>query len=295
MIPSKKVLALILVSITVITGAFIFAERKSEDVPVALYTADTGSTIVANTADSFKDSDGDGLKDWEETLWGTDPDVPDANKINKTSTTTSKKKEKLTSTDVFARSFFSEYMNLKEVGLSTDKSSQENLAKNILQNTNFVDEPANYLQKDIRISSTVTVYDYGNAVGSLFKNNLVTARNEMVIFKDALDTSDKNKLKELEPILAGYKTIRAGLIAMPVPTQSVTAHLNLLNALNRMIFIVELVSKAFSDPVLGVQGTAMYQETFTMLQQGFASVREMLSQNKVEYGYSEPGKFLQPE
>lgn len=295
MIPSKKVLALILVSASVVTGAFVFAEKENDTAPIALYTADAGDTVVANTSDAYKDSDGDGLKDWEEALWGTDPKIPDADKIKKTNTSTSKKKEKLTSTDVFARSFFAEYMNLKEVGLSTDKSSQENLAKNILQNTNFVDEPTNYIQKDIRISSTITIRDYGNAVGSLFKDNLVSARNEMAIFKDALDTNDKNKLKELDPILAGYKTIRAGLIAMPVPPQSVTAHLGMLNAMNRMIFIIELVQKTFSDPVLGVQGTAMYQETFIMLQQAFTGMRDMLRQNKVEYGYSEPGKFLQPE
>lgn len=294
MIPSKKVLALILVSISVVTGAFVFAERKNEEAAV-LYTADTNTTLVANaSSDGYKDTDGDGLKDWEETLWGTNPNIPDAEKINKSATSTPKKKEKLTSTDVLARSFFAEYMNLKEVGLVTDKASQENVAKNLLQNTDFVQEPTPYTQNNIRISNTITLREYGNNVGTIFKTNLVEGRNEMVIFKDALDSGSKEKLNELQPILAGYKNIRTGLLNTPVPPQAATAHVALINSLSKIIFINELILKTFSDPVLGVQGTAMYQETFAELQQSFASMRDVFARAGVEFNSSEPGKFLQP-
>lgn len=298
MIPSKKVLALILVSITLVTGAFIFAEYKNNQTLQLEYSSDTSNNILLAqaSADSYKDTDGDGLKDWEEVLWGTDPNIPDADsKKDKETPTTLKKEEKLTATDKLARSFFSQYMNIKEVGLQNDKASQEILAKSLLTDTNFVQAPAPYNQNDIKISPTVNLRDYGNIVGNIFKNNSVQSRNEVVILQEALTTENKDVLKELDPILASYKKFRTGLLSTPVPPQAASAHLNLLNSLNKLIFIIELFSKTFTDPVMGIQGAALYQPTFQSMQDGFGEMRAVFKNAGITYTSADGGKFFQPE
>lgn len=297
MIPSKKVLALILVSITLVTGAFIFAEYKNNETLQLEYSADTSNNILLAQAsgDSYKDTDGDGLKDWEETLWGTNPNVPDAESKKEKQSDVIKKAQKLTATDKLARSFFSQYMNIKEVGLQNDKESQENLAKSLLVDTNFSQAPEPYNQNDIKISSTVALRDYGNIVGNIFKNNSIQSRNEVVILQEALTTENKDVLKELDPVLVSYKKFRTGLLSTPVPPQAVTAHLNLLNSLNKLIFIVELFSKTFTDPVMGVQGAALYQPTFQAMQESFGEMRTVFKNAGITYSTTDGGKFFQPE
>lgn len=296
MIPSKKVFALILVSISLVTCAFVFAEYKNETDTASTYTAQNQTTnLVAGTIDTYKDTDGDGLKDWEETLWGTDPKVADAEKLNKNKTPTAKKTENLTATDKLARSFFSQYMNLKEVGLQNDKDSQENIAKGIFSDTNFVQAPKPYTEKDIRISTTVTLRDYGNTVGAIFKNNAVQGRNEAAILKDALTADNPEMLKELDPILASYRTIQTGLRNIQVPPAAATAHVHLLNSMSQIIFVVDLFTKTFTDPVVGIQGTALYQQTFQSLQQSFAEVRAIFAAAAITFDQTETGIFFQPK
>ncbi len=297
MIPSKKVFTLILVSITLVTGSFIFAEYKNKQTLKLKYSADSSNKILIAQAvgDSYKDTDGDGLKDWEEVLWGTDPNIKDADSKKEKENEVNKKSENLTATDKLARSFFSQYMNIKEVGLQNDKESQENLAKSLIPDTNFTQAPAPYTQNDIKISNTLNLRDYGNMVGGIFKNNSIQSRNEVVILQEALTTENKDVLKELDPILASYKKMKAGLLSAPVTPQAVTAHINLLNSLNKLIFIVELFTKTFTDPVMGIQGAALYQPTFQSMQESFSEMHTIIKNAGIVYNPTETGKFLQPE
>jgi len=293
MIPSKKVLALILISISLVTGAFIFAEKQNKIAATSIYTAqDQTTNLVAGTIDTYKDSDGDGLKDWEETLWGTDPKVADADKVEKQKTPAPKKAEEpLTSTDKLARSFFSQYMNLKEVGLQNDKDTQENLAKTLVEATESAELPKPYTVDDIKISSTISVRDYGNNFGALFKENS-GGKNEAGILRDALTTESKAKLKELDPMLAGHKRLRAGLLNMQVPPQAATAHIDFLNALNKLVFVVELYTKAFTDPVASIQGLALYPEIYAEIIYSLASVKSVFTSANIVFTSTEPGSFL---
>jgi hypothetical protein len=296
MIPSKKVLTLILVSILIVTGAFVFAEYKNKQTLTGEYTADSTNILTAqNSIDTYKDSDGDGLKDWEELLWGTDPKIADADKKDAKTVVLNKKTESLTATDKLARTFFSQYMNLKEVGLQNDKDSQERVAKNLLADINFTQTPAPYTENDIKISTTLGLREYGNTIGSIFKNNLVPGRNEVAILQNALTLGNREVLKELDPIVAGYKNIRTGLLTTAVPSQAVSSHISLLNSLNKIIFLVELLSKTFTDPAVGIQGVALYQPTFVELQQSFESMRSVFKNAGITFTSSEPGIFFQPQ
>lgn len=293
MIPSKKVFALILISISLVTSAFIFAEHRNKTASAPIYTAQEQTTnLIAGTIDTYKDSDGDGLKDWEETLWGTDPKVADAEKLQKEKAVVVKKEETpLTATDKLARSFFSQYMNLKEVGLQNDKDTQENLAKTLADAAESAELPKLYTTSNIKTSTTISVRDYGNNFGSIFKENSA-GTNEAAILRDALTLESKTKLRELDPILANYKRLRTGLLNMQVPPQAAAAHIDFLNALNKLIFIIELFQKAFTDPIASVQGLALYPEVYEEVIFSLAKVKGVFTSANIIYASTEPGSFL---
>jgi hypothetical protein len=293
MIPSKKVFALILISVSIVTCAFILAEYKNKTEEITTYTAPTStSNLVAGTIDTYKDSDGDGLKDWEEALWGTDPKVSDAASINKKESVASKKPENLTATDKLARSFFSQYMNLKEVGLQNDKEAQGRTVQNLVDANMQPASPQQYSASSVKISQQATIRDYGNSVASIIKTNTLAKRSEINILKDALSTENPRFIEELKPSVKGYKDMTQQLLNLNVPLATADIHLRLINAVSSISFIIEAFSKTFVDPMSSIQGLAILQTSFDKLVASFAEITKLLRLNNITYTTDEPGYFF---
>lgn len=71
---SKKRIAVSLVGfLLILAGSGFFYFERSTPGSVAI-----GKAGTQETPDLLKDPDGDGLKNWEETIWGTDPNNPDS-------------------------------------------------------------------------------------------------------------------------------------------------------------------------------------------------------------------------
>ena len=115
-----------------------------------------------------KDTDGDGVPDWEEALWGTDPgkkitfnNTPDATYIE------NKKKalnieesvgineQNLSETDKFAREFFSSYTAMKSSGQADSKTINDfsNALGQKIVNPDLIDR---YSSTDVKIDSVDT-------------------------------------------------------------------------------------------------------------------------------------------
>jgi hypothetical protein len=76
-LPSKKIV-LIFVACAAAVGGVFFAVRSSEN-PASNQDVlkQAALDVIESSANDTVDSDNDGLKDWEETLWGTDPHKAD--------------------------------------------------------------------------------------------------------------------------------------------------------------------------------------------------------------------------
>mgnify|MGYP001567058144 FL=1 len=119
------------------------------------------------------DSDDDGLKDWEETLWKLDPNNPDTDKngvsdaeevkkkmteIDTKSETEESNKDGVegesyttgTETDILSKKLFAEYMNLKKSGNFNEESvtaTVNNLVAEEIQNKKVIQY---YFPKDVK-------------------------------------------------------------------------------------------------------------------------------------------------
>lgn len=78
-LPNKKILIFIALILIIFAGWFYYSKQKNKQSEYLAGQQDSGPlTVIAggeNQLDS--DTDGDGLKDWEESLWRTDPKNPD--------------------------------------------------------------------------------------------------------------------------------------------------------------------------------------------------------------------------
>jgi ABC-type cobalt transport system substrate-binding protein len=217
-LPSKKFL-LILISIIVAVGIiYFFSLFKKTN------TTNTGvDTETETKIQEFMvlDSDGDGLKDWEEALWKTDPKKPDtdgdntsdgeeillnrnplianinpgnqepSDKIDEKVLVAEKKAVedyiKLTSTETVARQLFSQYIATKKVGGHLTETDKFQIVENSIGNLPQITFN-NYTEKDIIISNVTnndSWRDYSNSLAEILIINLTTPiENIEVIIND---------------------------------------------------------------------------------------------------------------
>jgi hypothetical protein len=228
-----------------------------------------------------KDSDGDGVLDWEEALWGTDPqnkatfeNVADATYIKnkraeiktETNTDATTDNTKLTETDKFAREFFASYSAMKTSG-QMDDSTITNFSTSLGQKIvdPFVFDK--YSEKDIKLAKNdeySNQEDYYIAAGNLFEEYKAAGLGDeleiaggMVSSGKATDLQNENKLIE---IATAYQKFSKELVLIPTPKTLSQYQLRILNASNNTGIAVMNMSKMLKDPIVGISGIAEYEK-----------------------------------
>lgn len=317
--PSFKNILLILLAAVFVGGAFLLAEYRNKSVEKISYEAPLISTTTASLSPELQniDSDGDGLKDWEEILLGTNPRNSDSDgdgtsdgkeselgrnplvkgPNDKASPAGSRlsKTEDLSPIDMAARDFFARYMELRQAGLSQDKQSQEEVIGQVLENSIVLSKPKTYELSSIKTrddSSKDSIKRYGNEVGSIFLSYSIQSRNEAIIAREFVETENPNVLKEIDPIISSYRNILDALLKLEVPKSLAGIHLGFINGMSYSLFTAESFRKASADPLMGIQGTAGYLESAQRLFDTVRALKAIFNKEEIEYSQGEGGSFF---
>lgn len=318
-----KNIILIVMAISIVAGAFVFAEFRNNQLKKVVYDAPiaTGNNDELSSAAlsdySLKDTDADDLKDWEEVLLGTDPrkadtdadGTPDGKEANSgrnplvkssndgmrnTSVSTSTKAN-LTPTDKLARDFFARYMELNQLGLAKDAQSQQELVGQVLKNGLVLEIPKSFTLKDIKISpdsSKEYATRYGNLLGAVFNNNQILGRDEAVIAKESLEKEEPEILREIDPIISAYKKIVEGLLKISAPANAASVHLGIVNSVSKFLFIAESFRKSDVDALKGLQAASGYLDAGKSLIDSLQAMKKYLSSLNISYAPNEPGNMF---
>jgi len=317
-LPSKKLLIAFAAVLFIATGFFLFSkfqDRKtlyswgSQAVATGEIQSELKQTIIQN------DTDGDGLKDWEEILWKTDPRKADTDgdgtndneeilanrnplvagpddqqtetlvKNTKSVANAESDNSNLTQTDLVARELFTGYLLLKQNN-QLGAEQQNELIQNIVQNTlNAPKTDVRYTVADLNLApdnSLETVIDF------VYQHIVITSlglelEDEAIIIKDALETDDKNKLAELDVNIGVYKEIATQLLTIAVPSDLAIMHLNIINAIENLIENTIQMKTIFEDPILGLvslQASLVNRET---LRENTTAIEIYLAENNFEF------------
>lgn len=264
--PIKNIL-LIFVAILLVGGAFVFAEYRNKQAKT-VYESEKSVLIASKNeplAIADDDTDGDGSKDWEEILVGTNPKDPKNKPDSRPNTAatadlTKKPNEKLDPVDLISREFFARYMELKQTGSSKDKISQEQLAQRTAGNI-VLSQPGKYELKDILTkndNSKDAVRLYGQQITNIFNKNSVKTRNEAVIAKESFEEEDPEILNEIDISIDSYKKIINSLLLVSVPESISRLHLELINSMNGALFVAKSLRNSSLNPIEGAQGVQYY-------------------------------------
>ena len=264
--PSRKTLYVIGGLCAVTAMVFIFNSYLSKttfnpliDKGVALTTKSSQQDLV------FRDSDGDGVLDWEESLWGLDPNKKDSdnNGITDDREITAKKislgvsstptSATTTLTDQFSREFFSTFSALRQSGNLT-KSNIDKLSKQGITSLSTFTIPDAYINKDIIISTSTNITMYRKEITATAKG-LQTEKigSEVRLLSKAMGKPRSDKLViELQKIEQIYLTLSERTIKVRVPSKIQNTHLKLANTYHRLGVAVGGLSEIYNDPALSI-------------------------------------------
>lgn len=313
--PGKPVIALGVVVFALIIAAVIFQLPGKTSVQSDDKTGD----VFLNE----NDTDGDGLKDWEEILWGTNPKIADtdgdglgdlAEKEERAQLvleeqrtlmasatdmldTDSPEWQALPYTDKVSQSVLTQYLALKQSGSPVTVSSMLSLLQNIPSYEKPALEVRVYTETDILISNntgTAALRTYGNDLGSLLVvPEGETPQNELAALHSFVQTGDGAALREsLTDVLQRYDAVISGMRLISVPKDLVEKHLALMNSLSRVQTDLEALRGAGEDPLLALSVVQTYNNDTSERAGAFAAIWDFLVDAGITYAESEPGYLL---
>ena len=304
--------------------------------PNRLHYGDNGTLSVVGNLDkneqvkilgsiNKRDSDNDGLKDWEEELWGTNPKDPD------TDSDGTKDGEEvdlgrdpnlagpdddyqegvfvkqnsedflgdLTETERFSQEFFEEYLSLKQSGTDfNSKDAQSFLINSAFEKMQISDDNKTYTSADITIvnsNSEDALKAYGNLMASIISKNPINSENEVVILKRALETNNEKELEKLNSTVSIYKDILNEALQVQVPQSMIDVHLAFINVFLETISITQGMLVVFSDPITALNSTTMYQNNAENLIDVFKDIQEAFKKQNIFFEKHEKGYALNPK
>jgi hypothetical protein len=312
-----------LFSAVIVVGAYVLA-RGVESPDVAQASTETALLQAIAT----KDSDGDGLPDWEETLYGADPHNPDTFALGMTdgeavaaglivpkamsdipSATSSQTvagadglppaPAEGTLTAAFAKSFFTSYLAAKQDagGGALSESDMKNVSNQAFGSlSSAVAIAPNFKSsKDIKVSGSgadAMKTFAASAEAVLLKNTADATKTPLGYLKSILEDNDTTALPHLSSIASMYRSSAAGLAVLPVPRELAADNLALANALMRMSQITLDFTKADTDPLTTILALQQYPSVAQELATAFLNIGKAYADAGITLRAGEPGASL---
>lgn len=310
-------------SAALVVGAYFFARDVGTPKVVEASTETALLKAIAT-----RDSNGDGLPDWEKSLYGipvnstttdyfhlgmTDGEavargliVPKA--LANISTATSSSVQGVvdntlppppaegTITDAFAKNFFTLYLAAKQAngGAPLSQADELAIANEALSSLSSAVTAA----PDFKSMRDLTVAGSGsdalktfaaNAEAVLLKNTSDATTSEINYLKSALENNDTTAFTHITSIANAYRDSAIGLAALPVPQELASVDLALINALMRTSEVTADFTRADTDPLATILALQQYPQATIALGNAFINIGKIYAADGISLPSGTPG------
>ena len=316
--PSRKLISTVLALALVGGAVFYAATRKPKTETV--YRTPEEESIAKAAAILAKDSDSDGLKDWEEELWKTDPKNSDTDSDKTTdgeeirlgrdplkpapddllpaediATKTTLNEEKPTATDSAARRFFAQYLARKRSGVPFTADEEKKMFEDFFSSPPPLLPVATYKASELKIikdADTGAYRAYGNALGKVINDNETDGPNEADILESASEHEDPEELAAIAGRVKRYETIIAELKDISVPEGAAAIHADLLTAFEAVRLSTQGMQYLLTDPIRALGSIGYYPHAVGLLVESFNRLAAHFEEKGVSFAKDEPGYLL---
>lgn len=317
-----RILAATFFSVVLIAGAYVLA-RSVESPSVAQASEETALL----KAIASKDSDNDGLPDWEEALYGTSPTNPDTFKLGMTDgeavakglivpkaisdlvvATSSPDGSQIvdpslppvpaagTLTAAFAQSFFTLFMTAKENngGGDLSESQMNDVANQALNSISSIAKiaPEYKSAQDLTVSGSGADALKAFAVDAeavMLRNTANATTTELNYLKSALMNNDDTAYPHIASLAKAYRDSAVGLAVLPVPSELADDDLALINVLMRMSQLATDFTRAQADPLAAMLALQQYPQAVQSLGTAFIHIGQLYATANISLPTKAPG------
>ena len=280
-----------------------------------------GSVIALNPTNGKApagDTDYDGLPDWEEIIYGTDPEVadtdgdgtPDGVEV-KTSqdpsipgagfsqTKSPADLEELlvgvrtgNATESIGRNILVSLAAAAGEGDSTDEPTQNRIVERALQELSVENPPAYGISDIVVVPETVlSLRAYGNAVMTAMGKHISANWGDALLAVGlAVDGIDESRLPNLKVISAEYRALARDLATLSVPAGLVSLHVRMQNGFVASASASADMELVLDDPLRGFAAVEKFRTAVSENAKVFTSIAEKLKKDGILFDESEPGK-----
>lgn len=314
---------LIFLTILVVAGVyFLFSYIKKPSANNS--NLQKGNLSLLNNEAQTKDDDNDGLKNWEEILWKTDPSKSDTDEDGTTDGEEIKQnrnplvkgpEDKLshfpreeitpnadgsgTLTDAMGQQVLNEILLNKKISDTLSPEDASSISESMISAIDQASQSiiiTKYTIADIKIfipSKDSQIKDYGNTLGAISKKYLgPLPQSELIIYQEALINQDKEKIKELEAIALAYENISKDALQMQVPKEFASDHLSLINSCEQISKELKNMQKALIDPALGLVSFKQYLDTAQNVFDALTNINSRFEIKGIIFNEQEPGNIF---
>lgn len=261
-----------------------------------IFQRNSGLTYGNATVEDLikQDTDGDGVLDWEEGLWGLDPTkaettpgTPDITVVNKLRAEggfsledSGAYEENLTQTDKFSRELFSTVASLNQAG-AIDQAGVDKIGESLSLQLQNSPQRKIYTLADIKTTADEnkkSVQKYYDALNAIHDKNPITGNALDILQRALLENGDIDTavLTELNSIINPIESSITAVLSVSVPQSLAKLHLNLLNAFEKMTENLSDIKLVESDPVVAMGAVSQYEESAESLFAAFAALTQVI-------------------
>jgi len=314
---NKKIFPIIFVILLTTGVYFVFFKNKEKTIYENKKSA-IASLLPSTIEDMGKDSDNDGLKDWEEILWKTDPNNPDTDadkttdgeeikqnrnplvsgpddKLSPLDERLTNQLEPQTITDTISQAVLNELLMKKQTG---DLNSEE-LASSVVEIVDSLSQPLEnaYNIDDLNIfpiSDPEKIKQYGNELAGIMEQHFKDIiESELTILAKALEKQDETEFQKLVKLELAYKNVSQEIIEIKVPEALSQKHLDITNSFDQIANELNKISQTLIDPTLGLIGFKQYLTTSQTAYDSLKNLNIYFLNNDITFKENEPGYLFE--
>ena len=314
-LPNKKIIFIILFILIIFAGWFYVSAHKSkQEEYIANKDNNALAVVVDKTSQYDADTDADGLKDWEEALWKTDPKKADTDgdgtndneeitlgrdplKAGPNDTISDKEdlvaQEKAladskqnTMTAIYARKFMNDYLMLKTQKGTLEDSDKKQLVDSFMSNIKPLEVEDKY-----KLSSLKTTQDeleeaikkYADEMKKLFIDDHHTFIDDNAMFKVLLkklkekDSDYGEEVLGLNYSASMYSWLAGQMFLITTPASLAKEHIEATNGFNNMAVGLAGMALVPSDSVMAMAGFKLQEEQIKRANSAIKNIQTFFS------------------
>ncbi len=285
----KTLIISTILGIALVFGALYYTTSLSKKTSVAPLDETLQAATIQALNEVGTDGDKDGLSDWEERLWGTDPTNPDTDgdktsdgeetKIKRdptkagpndnvapelTNTPPSTATSTLFTQGSFAQAYAEIYTKLS-AGETLSDSQKEELAKRLI--ADISGNPILQERKAVTISELNLTTEAAQSAYEAYKQGFLAAikatspkepENEAELLARAIQTKNKADFEKIAEIGKSHEALAKALIQLVTPSAIALTHLEVINSLYNISLADAGMARAETDPMTAIAALQRY-------------------------------------